>query len=57
MISGSEVELHVQCGSEGLEEIGNEFHAAIKSYMPGNSMLGKTWRMNNCASCGEVMVS
>ena len=41
MVSGSEVKFHVQCGSEGLEEVGNEFRAAVGSDMAGDTMLGK----------------
>jgi len=41
MISGSEVKHHVQCSSEGLEEVGYEFHTAIGSDVTWNTMLGK----------------
>jgi len=57
MIPGSEMKFHVQCGSEGLEEVGYEFRAAIRIDVAWNTMLGEDWRMNSCASCGDVMVS
>jgi len=41
MISGSEMKFHVQCGSEGLEEVGYKFHAAIGSDVAWNAMLGE----------------
>jgi len=41
MISGSEVKLHVQCGSEGPEEVGYEFHTMIRSDVAWDTMLGK----------------
>jgi len=41
VISGSEVKLHVQCSSEGMEEMGYEFCTMIGSDMAGDTMLGK----------------
>jgi len=41
MVPGSKVKLHVQCGSEGSEEVGNEFRSAIGSDVAWNTMLGK----------------
>ena len=41
MITRSEVELHVQCSSKGLEEVGYEFHATLGSDMAWDTMLGK----------------
>ena len=41
MISGSEVKLHVQCSSKGLEEVGYKFHTVIGSDMAWDTMLGK----------------
>jgi len=41
MISGSEVKLHVQCSSEGPEEVGYEFHTMIGSDVAWDTMLGK----------------
>jgi len=49
MISGSEVKLHVQCSSEGLEEVGYKFHIAIRSDVAWNTMLGKDmWNEELC---------
>ena len=39
MISGSEVQLHVQCNSEGLEEVGYKFCTAIRSDMARDTVL------------------
>ena len=41
MISGGEVELHVQCSSERMEEVGYEFCTAIGSDMARDTVLGK----------------
>jgi len=41
MISGSEVKLHVQCSSEGPEEVGYKFHTVTGSDMARDTMLGK----------------
>jgi len=41
MISGSEVKLHVQCSSEGMEEVGYEFRTTIGSDMARDTVLGK----------------
>ena len=41
IISGSGVKLHVQCISEGLEEVRYEFHTAIRSDVTGDTMLGE----------------
>jgi len=57
MISRSEVELHVQCSSEGLEEVGYEFHTTIGSDVARDTVLEKTCRTKSCASWGDVMVS
>jgi len=36
-----EMKFHVQCGSEGLEEMGYKFRAVIGSDMAWNTMLGE----------------
>ena len=41
MIPRSEVKLHVQCGSKGLEEVGYKFHSTIGSDVAWDTMLGK----------------
>ena len=41
MISRSEMEFHVQCGSEGPEEVGYKFRAMIRSDVAWNAMLGE----------------
>ena len=41
MISGSEVKLHVQCSSKGLEEVGYKFHTAIGSDVAWDTVFGK----------------
>ena len=41
MITGSEMQLHVQSDSERAEEMGNEFGSAIRSDVAWNSMLGE----------------
>ena len=41
MISGSEMKFHVQCGSEGPEEVGNKFRATIGGDVAWNTMLGE----------------
>jgi hypothetical protein len=41
VISGSEVELHIQGLSEGPEKMGNELRTAIRSDMRRNAMFGK----------------
>jgi hypothetical protein len=41
MISGGEVEFHVQCFSQGSEEHGHELGATIGSDMSGYTMLGE----------------
>src|SRR5882672_7081857 len=41
MIPRSEVKLHVQCGSEGSEKVGNKFHAVIGSDVAWDTILGK----------------
>ena len=41
MISRSEVKFHVQCGSEGPEEVGYEFHTMIESDVAWDTMLGE----------------
>ena len=38
MITGSEVELHVKCFSEGAEKVGDEFGAAVGSDMFWNAV-------------------
>ena len=39
MISRREVKLHVQCGSEGPEEVGYKFHTVIGSGVTGDTVL------------------
>ena len=41
MITGSEVELHVKCFSEGAEKVGDEFGAMVGSDMFRNTMFGE----------------
>ena len=41
MITGSEVELHVKCFSEGAEKAGDEFRAMVGSDMFRNAMFGE----------------
>jgi len=41
MISGSEVKLHVQRSSKGLEEVGYEFCTTIRSDVARDTVLGK----------------
>ena len=41
MISGSEMQFHVQGDSERVEEMGNEFRSAVGSDMAWNSVLGE----------------
>jgi len=41
MISGSDVKLHVQCSSKGLEEVGYEFCTMIGSDVVWLTVLGK----------------
>ena len=41
MISGSEVKLHVQCRSKGMEEVGYESHAVIRSDMAWDTVIGE----------------
>ena len=41
MISGSEMQLHVQCDSEWVEEMGNEFGSVIGSNVAWDSVLGE----------------
>jgi len=55
MISRSEVKLHVQCSSEGLEEVGYEFCTASEVTWLGTPCLEKNMRMKSCASWGDVM--
>jgi len=58
MISGSEVKLHVQCGSEGLEKVPYKFHTMIRSDMTWDTMLGEdVWNEELCKlwRCGGIM--
>jgi len=41
MVSGSEMKFHVQCGSEGPEEVIYKFCVVIGSDMAWNTMLGE----------------
>ena len=41
MVTGSEVELHVKCFSEGAEKAGGKFRAMVGSDMFQNPMLGE----------------
>ena len=41
MVSGREVQLHVQCFTEGVEETGYEFGAAVGGDMFGDSVFGE----------------
>ena len=41
MITGSEMQFHVQCDSKGLEEMGDELGSTIGSDVAWNSMLGE----------------
>ena len=41
MITGSEVELHVKCFSEGAEKVGDKFGAMVGSDMFQNAVLGE----------------
>ena len=41
MITRSEVELHVKCFSEGVEKVGDEFRAMVRSDMFRNAMFGE----------------
>ena len=41
MIFRGEVELHVECFSEGLEEAGDEFRTTVRGDVFGNTVLGK----------------
>ena len=41
VISRSEVESHVQCSCEGLEEVGHEFSSMIEGDVAWNTMLGE----------------
>ena len=41
MITGSEVELHVKCFSEGAEKAGDEFGAVVRSDMFQNAVFGE----------------
>src|SRR5882724_2050830 len=50
MISRSEVKFHVQCSSEGPEEVVYKFHTMIRSDVAWDTVLGKTCRMKSCAS-------
>ena len=49
MITGSEVELHVKCFSEGAEKVGDEFGAMVRSDMFRNAVLGE--HMHNEQHC------
>ena len=70
MVTGSEVELHVKCFSEGVEKAGDEFRATVRSDMFQNAMFGehvhnkqhcKVFRSavdgcwNECALLGELV--
>ena len=41
MVTGSEVELHVKCFSEGVEKAGDKFGAAVGSDMFWNAVFGE----------------
>ena len=49
MVTGSEVELHVKCFSEGVEKVGDEFGAMVRSDMFQNAVFGE--HMHNEQHC------
>ena len=51
MITGSEVELHIKCFSEGTEKAGDEFRAMVRCEMP---CLENMCIMNSIARSLEV---
>ena len=52
MITGSEMQFHVQSDSERVEEMGNKFGSAVASDVAWNSVLGED--MNNEELCKLV---
>ena len=58
MISGSEVQFHVQSNSERAEEMGNEFRSTIGSDVAWNSVLGEDMKNEELCKllrCDHVM--
>ena len=58
MIAGSEMQLHVQSDSEGLEEMGDKFRSVIGSDMAWDSVLGedvKNEELCKLLRCDHIM--
>ena len=58
MITGSEMQFHVQSDSERAEEMGNDFGSAVGSDMAWNSMLGedvKNKELCKLLRCNRIM--
>ena len=51
MITGSEVELHVKCFSEGAKKAGDEFGAAVGSDMFWNAVFGEQTALQGLWKC------
>ena len=54
MVTESEVELHVQCFSQRMEKVGDEFGATVRSDMFQNAVFGEHCLTNSIARSSEV---
>ena len=56
MITGSEVELHIKCFSEGMEKAGDEFGVVVRGDMFQNAVFGEhVHKKQHCKVFGSAV--